>query len=72
MCKFRVSDRNHVCQLNGLVCGSSLLPGQCSIFLAQMHRTFGFPYIQILAKVAILVYSAVMNADCMCKLLKIV
>ena len=67
----QVPGRNHICHLNGLVCGSSLLSAQCSIFLAQMHRTFAFSYIQILAKVAILVDGVVMNADCACKLLKI-
>jgi len=58
--------------LKDLVCGTFPLSAQCSILLAQLYRTFGFPYIHIVAKVAILVYSVVMNANCKCKLLKIV
>jgi hypothetical protein len=54
---FGVPERNHVCHLKGLICVTFLLSAQCSIFLAQMHSTFGFPCIQILAKVAILFYS---------------
>jgi len=40
-----------------LICGIFILSAQCSIFVAQMHRTFGFPYMQIHAKVAILFYT---------------
>jgi len=66
--EFGVPERNHVSHLKCLVCVTFLLSAQCSIFLAQMHRTpvfpntqmhstFGFPNTQILAKVTILFYS---------------
>jgi hypothetical protein len=48
---------NHVNHLKGLVCVTFPLSAQCSIYLPQMHSIFGFPYIQILAKAAILFYS---------------
>jgi len=52
----RSRERNHVSHLKGLVCVTFPLSAQCSIFLAQMHRTFGFACIQIVAKATILFY----------------
>jgi len=56
-CKFGVPGRNHVCHLKGLVCVTFPLSAHCNTFLAQMHSSFGFACIQILAKAAILFYS---------------
>jgi hypothetical protein len=55
--EFGVPKRNHICHLKGMIYVPFPLSAQCSIFLAQMHRTFGFPCIQILTKAAILVYT---------------
>jgi len=44
-CKIGVSDRNHVCDLKVAYVFFVIFPlsAQCSIFLAQMHRPFGYP-----------------------------